>query len=422
MIKRLKFLEKAQFWSPVKIIAEQDRLLHALIHVAYNEVPFYRNLMDQKGLHPSDIKSTADLSKMPTVTKGDLRAGYPSRVTRLTGQKTYQASTSGSSGQNFYVMEDAYTAGWYRATFLLELEWAGWSIGEPHLQTGMTLTRSLDRKLKDWLMSCHYVSAYDLTDQHLESILQTMEKHKLKFLWGYPGSLYYLAKYARQKGWNLPLISAVSWGDMLFSHYRLEIEQAFHTRVFDTYGCAEGFHVASQCGVGSHYHTHDLDVIVEYLNDNDQPVSYGQAGHVVVTRLHPGPMPLIRYKVGDMAIPKNGICSCGRGFGLLESIQGRDTDVVFTPGGNRLIVHFFTGILEHFTQIDTFQIIQEDLGSIKLLIVPRRSDENLDTQKIIEALREKGIDDLRVDIELVDEIPLTRAGKRRFVISTVKQT
>lgn len=419
MIKRLEFLEEAQFWPPERIAAEQNHRLQNLVHVAYSEVPFYRDLMDSINLKPAAIKSTSDLKKIHLVTKEMLRVAYPVQVTRPTGQKTYQASTSGSTGQNFFVMEDAYTAGWYRATFLLELEWAGWSIGEPHLQTGMTLNRSLDRRLKDWLLSCHYVSAYDLSDSHLEAILQIMERKKLKHLWGYPGSLFYLARRARQLGWNQPLKSAVSWGDMLLPHYRQEIEQVFYTKVFDTYGCAEGFHVAAQCGVGTHYHTHDLDVIVEYLDDQDQPVPFGQPGHVIITRLHPGPMPLIRYKVGDIAVPKAGACTCGRSFGLLESIQGRDTDVVLTPGGNRLIVHFFTGILEHFSEIDAFQIIQEEVNSIQLNIVPLGKVEDSLNNRIISALQAKGIDDLQVHVNWVKEIPLTPAGKRRFIISHI---
>lgn len=419
MIKRLIFLEEAQFWPPEKIAVKQNHYLKNLVQTAYREVPFYRDLFDSVNVSSSEINTSKDLLELPVVTKDMLRRAFPTRVTRPTGQKTYQASTSGSTGQNFFVMEDAFTAGWYRATFLLELDWAGWSIGEPHLQTGMTLKRSFDRHLKDWLLGCHYVSAYDLSDAHLEEILQIMEKKKLRHLWGYPGSLYYLARHAQKRGWNQPLKSAVTWGDMLFPIYRQEIEQAFHTKVFDTYGCAEGFHVAGQCGKGSHYHTHDLDVIVEYLDEQDQPVEFGQPGHVVITRLHPGPMPLIRYRVGDIAIQKGGLCTCGRGFSLMEGIQGRDTDVVLTPGGNRLIVHFFTGILEHFPQIDSFQILQEDTNAINLKIVPRENPDILLKEKIISALQAKGIDDLQVNIDWVDEIPLTPAGKRRFIISSI---
>ena len=416
-MSRLNFLEKAQWWDKEQILDFQKKSINKLANIAYYETSFYRTLFDNVQVLPREISNPKDLQQLPIVSKDMLRQNYPNLVTRSTGQKTYEASTSGSTGKNFIVREDAFTAGWYRATFMLELEWAGWVIGEPHLQTGMTLKRSSDRRMKDWVLNCHYVSAYQLDDDHLDEILLKIERNHLQYLWGYPGSLYYLAKHAKKRGWNQPLKSAVTWGDMLYPHYRKEIEEAFQTKLFDTYGCAEGFHIAAQCGFENHYHIQDLDVIVEFLDENNQPVPSGTPGRVVVTRLHPGPMPLLRYQIGDIATPLEGECKCGREFSLLQSIQGRDTDIVLTPGGNRLIVHFFTGILEHFPEIDTFQIIQEDINSIQLLIVPRRNFSSDISNKIIRELKIKGTDDLKINIQLVQEIPLNSTGKRRFVIS-----
>lgn len=420
MIQRLKFLEKAQWWSRELILTYQNQGLKNLVNIAYNEVPFYRDLYDLAKISPGEINTSKDLLRLPIVTKNMLRQAYPTQVTRPTGQKTYQASTSGSTGQNFFVMEDAYTAGWYRATFLLELEWAGWMIGEPHLQTGMTLKRSLDRRLKDWLLGCHYVSAYDLSDAHLEEILQIMEKKKLKHLWGYPGSLYYLARHAQKRGWNQPLKSAVTWGDTLFLHYRESIENTFQTKVYDTYGCAEGIQIAAQCEFGN-YHLHALDTLVEFLDDEGLPVKAGEIGNIVVTRLHPGPMPLIRYAIGDLGVPsteKN--CPCGRGLPLMHAIKGRNADVVTTPSGNRLIVHFFTGVMEHFTEIDSFQVVQSSPASILVRIVPDgEKSPGLET-RVINALKQKGADDLNIQVVYVDQIPLPPTGKHRFVINECK--
>jgi phenylacetate-CoA ligase len=103
----------------------------------------------------------------------------------------------------------------------------------------------------------------------------------------------------------------------------------------------------------------------------------------------------------------------------MQSIQGRDTDVVVTPRGNRLIVHFFTGVLEHFSEIETFQVSQEKADSISLLIVPT-VDYNKDTAvKIITRLQEQGASDLQIDIRLVDRVPSSPSGKRRFVVSKI---
>ena len=218
-------------------------------------------------------------------------------------------------------------------------------------------------------------------------------------------------------GWNRPMRSIVTWGDTLYTHYRNTIEKAFKTRVVDTYGCSEGMNISAQCGVGSSYHLHTLDVIVEYLDDSGVPVSPRQSGNIIVTRLHPGPMPLIRYKVGDVGIAGDPrMCACGRGYDVMQSIQGRDTDIVITPSGNRLIVHFFTGVLEHFEEIDSFQVIQEELDSIVVRIVPAGEFSIATRRRIVESLKEKGAD-LNIELELVQDMPLPPSGKRRFIIS-----
>ena len=140
--------------------------------------------MERLGVIPDDIQREEDLRKLPIFTKDVLRANYPDRTTRKTRQKSYQVCTSGSTGKNFCVMEDAETAGWYRSSLLLALGWAGWQIGEPHLQTGMTTSRSIDRLLKDFILRCHYVSAYELQDKNLQRTLDILDRNKIQYLWG----------------------------------------------------------------------------------------------------------------------------------------------------------------------------------------------------------------------------------------------
>lgn len=416
MIARLRFLEKAQWWDREQLIAHRDQLLSETIKIAYHEVPLYRELMDEAGVLPQNIRSPGDLSKLPIVTKDMLRNGYPQRTTRETAQKTYEECTSGSTGSPFCVREDPETTGWYRASFMLALEWAGWQIGEPHFQTGMTLDRKRWRWVKDKLLRCHYVSAYDLTDVALDRHLAAIEKKRIRLIGGYPGSIYHLAQRAAELGWNQPIRSAVTWGDNLYDHYRVAIEQAFHTQVFDTYGCAEGIQVAAQCEQGN-YHVHNLDVIVEYLDGEDRPVPPGERGHLILTRLHPGPMPLIRYRVGDTGVSAGQrVCDCGRGFEMMESVEGRDTDIIVTPAGNRLIVHFFTGLIEHFREVKSFQVVQREPDSILLRIAPAADYTPEIGEQIVRQLKEKGAD-CTIQVELVDNIPLTSGGKRRFVIS-----
>jgi len=408
MMQRLRFLRQAQWWDPERLEAERTRLLRDLLAVAHREVPFYRSLWGEA--------LPTDLGSLPPATKAALRTGYPHSTTRNTGQRFYESCSSGSTGVNFCVREDPETTGWHRASFLLALEWSGWRIGEPHLQTGMTLRRGIVKGVKDRLLRCAYVSAFDLSDTALDHALEILDRRRIPHLRGYPGSLYYLARRALETGWNRPLRGIVTWGDTLYAHYRETIESAFGARVLDTYGIGEGMQVSAQCEEHGLYHLHALDAIVECVDDAGRPVPPGQIGHLLLTRLHPGPMPLIRYRVGDLGVMSDRPCPCGRGFAAMESIQGRDTDVVVTPSGNRLIVHFFTGILNHFPEIESFQVVQESPEAILVRVVPDVGYSQEVPPRIVAALREKGAD-LEIEVEVVEEIPAAPSGKRRFVIN-----
>lgn len=411
MMARLRFLRQAQWWDPERLEAERARRLQSLLAVAYREVPFYRSLF-------GEVPTPADLGSLPVVTKAALRAGYPHLTTRPTGQRCHENRTSGSTGANFCVREDAETAGWHRASLLLAFEWSGWRLGEPHLQTGVTPRRGFVKAVKDQILRCAYVSAFDLSDAALDRALQLLDGRGTAHVHGYPASLFYLARRALQTGWNRPLRSIVTWGDTLHAHYRRMIERAFGARVLDIYGISEGMQICAQCEQRGLYHIHALDVIVECVDDEGRPALPGKAGHLLLTRLHPGPMPLIRYQVGDLAVMSDRLCACGRGFSTMESIQGRDTDVVITHSGNRLIVHFFTGILNHFTEVESFQVVQESADAILVRVVPSTGFSKQTADRIVSALREKGAD-LEIEVEVVKAIPVPVSGKSRFVINTM---
>ena len=419
MMSRLSFLEQAQYFDEEKLHELQYAALKTTLHEAVT-VPMYEELYREAGVSLADFRDVSDLQKLPIVTKDMLRNNYPEKITRKTGQKVYQISTSGSTGKNLFLNEDNFTAGWYRASFLLGQTWSGWQFGDPHLQTGITPDRGIQKRIKDRLLMCQYFSSYDLVNEKLDLMLSVIESKNINYLWGYPASLDILAQRALELGWNRPLIAASTWGDTLSTIQRKRISDVFKVNVFDSYGVSEGVQIAAQCEEGN-YHIMMLDTIVEILDQNGQPVKENEIGRVVLTRLHTGATPLIRYEVGDLAKrAREESCPCGKTFPLLGGIYGRESDLIYTPEGNRLIVHFFTGILEHFKSIESFQIQQLEIGAITLLIVPSGQEE-VDQNQIKNALHEKGTSGLSINIEIVNEIPLSKAGKRKFVINTMPE-
>ncbi len=414
-----KLYNKMQWMGREELQCHQDELVRKTIRVAYEKVPFYRELYDRHKVKISSIRNAEDLSLLPSVTKDMLRKSYPDLCTRATGWPWREYCTSGSSGSPFAVRVDNETMSMARALMFLRANYSGWNIGDPFLQTGMTLDRGFVKKLKDIILRVEYASAFDLSDRILDIYLNVIDSKQLNYVMGYASSLECIAARALEVGFNRPLVGIVSWGDNLYAHYRTKIEQAFQCKVTDTYGCGEGIQIAAQCGRSDGaYHIFTPHVALEVVGNDGYPVTPGEAGNILLTRLHPGAMPLIRYRVGDVGIKSlKERCPCGRGLELLAKIEGRDTDVVVTPRGNRLIVHFFTGIFEYYNTIDTFKIIQEERDRIVVLIVPR-ADFSIDHWESLKAeILEKGDPDLKIEMRLVDQILLEKSNKRRFVVS-----
>lgn len=414
------FIEKAQWWPRDRLIEYQNSKLRETIKISYDQVPFYRELFDKNKLKPNDIVKHEDLVKIPFVTKEMLKKVYPQGCTRRTGYKWEELFTSGSTGSPFAVRIDKNSMSTARALMIYRATFSGWEIGERFLQTGMTLNRGVIKKMKDILLQASYVSAFNLSDNMLDNYLDVIDSKKIKYIMGYASSLFCLAERAEKIGFNYSLHGIVSWGDNMFENYRRKIEKQFKTRVTDTYGCGEGIQVAAQCGQSNgEYHIFMPHVIVEFVDDGI-PVVGNEMGEILLTRLDPGAMPLIRYKIGDVGCGSTKTCcTCGRGLQLMGKVDGRSSDIIITPKGNKLIVHFFTGIFEYYPSIKFFQVIQEKNDEINIKIVPNENYKDSDSILIKNEIKEKGDPDLIVNFEIVSEIPLEKSNKRRFVISKI---
>jgi len=422
VMKHYKLLSEAQWWPQEQLYAYQNKLLRQTITTAYEKTKFYRALFEERGIKPKEIGSVHELHKIPIVTKDMLRKAYPKYCTVRTKWPWHEFFTSGSTGRPFAVRVNNYSLSIARALMILRANFSGWEIGDKYLQTGMSLKRGIIRKAKDILLNAEYVSAFDLSNAALNRILELIEHKNIKYIMGYASSLFCIAKHADKTGFNNVIRGAVSWGDNLFPHYRRVIEKTFKCRVTDTYGCGEGIQISAQCGMNDGaYHIFEPHVVVEFV-DKDGYVEPGELGDIVVTRLDPGAMPLIRYKLGDVGRPdrENIKCECGRSYRTMRKIEGRDSDIVHTPNGNRLIVHFFTGIFEYYQSVDTFQVEQNVLEKILVRIVPNKDFNVKDWERIKREILEKGDRDLKIEMELVNQIPIQKSGKRRFVISTIE--
>ena len=137
------------------------------------------------------------------------------------------------------------------------------------------------------------------------------------------------------------------------------IEEAFGCKVINRYGCEEVSLIACECEAHEGLHLNLNTLIVEFIKDG-RPVKPGEPGSIVVTDLTNYGMPFIRYKVGDVGIPADKRCSCGRSLPLMQSLEGRVADYVVTPEGNLISgISLTENFAMKLPEIKQLQIIQE---------------------------------------------------------------
>jgi phenylacetate-CoA ligase len=249
-----------------------------------------------------------------------------------------------------------------------------------------------------------------------------LRKQKDPVIGGYPSSLFILADDAERKGISFNAKTCITWGDKLFDHYNEKIEKVFNTKVFETYGSAEGFLIAAQHDTPFMYIMSN-NIVLEIVDDNGDEVKDGELGHVVVTNLYNYIMPLIRYRLGDLAVklprseyPEKRMLD----LPLLKKVIGRNTDIIRTPSGNKLIVHSFTGIFEHFQEIKQFQIVQKTLSRIDIRYIPGEGFSESVIHKINQKLMDLTGGEIKIKFLKVENIKPSGSGKPQIIISEIQ--
>ena len=398
-------------------LIQREKLAKILSHASKHS-PYYKDL--KVPFHEDPVKY---LKGFPILTKQLLRQETDRILTMPVHGLTRECS-SGTSGFQSIVYWTKFEQSQHRATQLLWWEWAGLKLGDPILQTGITPNRKLIKGLKDKLFNTYYLQAFSHSEEDVRKAFDWVKKKKEPVLAGYASSLYVLAQFAEQMGERIHFKTAISWGDKLFPHYRQKIERAFDTKVHETYGSAEGLMMGAQRDL-DHMYQMNHSVFFELVDDHGNDVPEGVMGHVIVTSLNAFAMPLIRYRIGDLArmLPKeNYPKNHDYEFPIIEKVIGRDTDLVRTPGGKMMVVHSFTGIFEHIPEISQFRITQERLEGIKIEYVAGKGFHD----HVLNMIRDRISQNIRepFEIEFIERnaIPLSASGKPQLIISKISPT
>jgi phenylacetate-CoA ligase len=232
--------------------------------------------------------------------------------------------------------------------------------------------------------------------------------------------VYEFARYIEATGkpvWTPQ--SIIVGAEKLHDFQRETIERVFKAPVFETYGSREFMLIGAECSHHTGLHLSLENLLVEVLDDDGRPTPAGDEGNVVITDLFNYGMPFVRYVNGDRAVAGFEMCPCGRGLPLLKKVVGRQLDTLKTPDGRRVPGEFFPHLIKDFPVIRRFQVVQADLGTIVLKVVVSGVLLQADQDRLLETIRQCTGEQVHLDLQLVDDIPLTKAGKLKVVVSAM---
>jgi len=213
-------------------------------------------------------------------------------------------------------------------------------------------------------------------------------------------------------------------GGILYPEVRARIEKVFQASVFNRYGSREVGDIACNCKTSPELHLIPDIHYVEIVDENGKEVNRGEGGEIIITSLSNYTMPLIRYKIEDRGILSKKECSCGRGFPLLEKVEGRIRSIFRTKQGELIDCGVFVRLFYFRDNIKQFQVIQESLEQITINLVLKDKKQvkivEKDFREISEVIKIVMGNDTKVKYNIVNEIKHSPSGKYMYTFSKIK--
>ena len=419
--------ERTQFIPPDEIRRLQfDRLRSLLCH-AHDHCPFYRRRFEEAGFAPGDLRRLEDLRALPPLEKRDIQEDGADMVARNWPRSDLiRNQTGGSTGTpvTFY-LSGARKCSRSAAT-LRHNRWAGWEVGD---RAAVIWGAPRDRPDDGWrsrlrsalLREPMWLDAGCLTEAGMEEFHRRLHRFRPRVLQAYARAVVLFARFLQVHSLKAYRPhSLVTSAEILEGEDRELLEQVFGCPVFNRYGCREVSVVASECSAHSGLHVMAEGLYIEIETPNG-PAAPGEMGAVLVTDLLNGAMPLIRYRIGDLAAWADGPCPCGRGLPRLERVAGRFTDFLVGADG-RLVSGVFlaTYVVAQRPSLGQVQIRQHQAGAVLYRLRPGRDfDPEADGKYLREATRRHLGEGTVCEWEAVDELPAEPSGKFLFSRSTV---
>jgi phenylacetate-CoA ligase len=392
-----------------QLIDYQQAKLKELLNHAKNTTKFYKNINGES------------LKDFPVVDKSIIIKHQEEFLSnKYEKNKLFKMSTSGSTGTPFICFQDRLKKKCVKAEVIYYTEKAGYSVGENLIFLRAVTKQNNKSKLLQLIQNEQLLNIGNLDNRSIENLLimiKIISRLKSTML-AYGSTLDALSDYFRIKKIefiNSKIVGIISGADMLFGNTREVISKVFGCRCLSRYSNQENGIIGQDDFENNVFIINEAHYIVEIFKLNiDEPQPFGKIGRIVITDLYNKAMPMIRYDTGDIGaigyIKISGIKKK-----VIKNFDGRCLDIVFDCYGNRLSPHIISNNLWSFTEILQYQFIQ--INKKHYLLKIKIGNEFKRKDKLKDLLLELLGAEAKIDIEIVEEIPLLKSGKRKYIVN-----
>lgn len=420
-----KFVEKyseRELYTNTQWEEWQSNCLRSILPLCSNHVPYYRENWSN-----SQVRAAVDgdLTALPLLEKEPIRSAPKSFLREdmhpLRPQIFLTSGTTGTPISSYYTISELRQSLALRE--VRSARWAGVSFALPRATfSGRLVEPNPDSKGPFYRYNAAekqaYLSAFHLRPDTANQYVDALHRHNIQWGTGYAVSFYILGRFILDNNIPAPNLKAIiTTSEKLTPEMRMVIEEAFGCKIFEEYSTVENAIFASECEQGRLHVSPDVSV-VEILHPDGTPCKSGEPGEVVVTTLSRTYQPLIRFRLGDVAMWDAEPCPCGRQMPIIKEVVGRIEDIIVGPDSREMVR--FHGVFTNQPNILEGQIIQESLEEIQVKVVTLDGFGKPDIDDIISRVKTRIGENVNVTVVPVKEISRTKAGKFQAVISRIR--
>ena len=318
---------------------QSERLVAQVKHV-YENVEYYRNLMDEKGVKPEDIQSIDDLHKLPFLTKADLRDAYPyGLLAKPLSECVRIHSTSGTTGKRvvaFYTQNDIDL--WEDCCARAIVAAGGTKDDVCQVAYGFGLfTGGAGLNGGSHKVGC---LTLPMSSGNTDRQIEFMRDLGSTIICCTPSYAAYIGETLHEMGLtpdDISLKAGIFGAEPWTEEMRKSIEASLGIKAYDIYGLTEtsGPGVAFECCEQTGMHINEDNFIPEIINpDTGEVLPEGEVGELVFTSVTKEAFPLLRYRTRDLCVLSRKKCSCGRTLIKMRKPMGRSDDMLIIRGVN----------------------------------------------------------------------------------------